>query len=106
MKYSEMDNTEIRKITYDTCPIKCTSCRDLCDEMSVGQCRKNLSEKLDKLNKIAIHQVENHLLVEIDKCNQARIKAIKENKINSEIKMWGDMQIIYGFLVKHLETIK
>lgn len=46
-KYSEMDNTEIRKITYESCPIKCTSCRALCDEMPVGQCRKNLSEKLD-----------------------------------------------------------
>ena len=47
-KYSEMDNTEIRKITYEKCPIKCTSCSALCDEMPVGQCRKNLSEKLDK----------------------------------------------------------
>lgn len=49
-KYSEMDNTEIRKITYESCPIKCTSCRALCDEIPVGQCRKNLSEKLDKQN--------------------------------------------------------
>lgn len=60
----------------------------------------------DNLNKVAIHQVENHLLVELDKCNQARIKAIKENKVDSEVKMWGDMQIIYGLLAKHLETLK
>ena len=58
------------------------------------------------LSEVAIHQVENHLLVEMDKCNLARITAIKENKVNSEVKMWGDMQDIYGLLVKHLETLK
>ena len=47
-RYSEMNNSEIKKITYETCPIKCTSCNALCNEMSVEQCRKNLSEKLDK----------------------------------------------------------
>lgn len=46
-KYCEMDNTEIRKITYENCPLKCTSCEALCDEMPVGQCRKNLSTKFD-----------------------------------------------------------
>lgn len=46
-KYGDMSNTEIRKITYEECPIKCTGCEALCDEMSVGQCRKNLSYKLD-----------------------------------------------------------
>ena len=63
-------------------------------------------EKVIQLNNIALHQVENHLLVELDKCNTARIKAIKENKIDSEIKMWSDMQVIYSMLVKHLETLK
>ena len=68
--------------------------------------RLDKEEKAIQLNEIAIHQVENHLLVELDKCNLARIKAIKENKIDSEIKMWSDMQVIYGLLVKHLETLK
>lgn len=48
MKYSEMSNAEIRKISYENCPLKCTSCSALCDEMPVGQCRKNLSQKFDK----------------------------------------------------------
>lgn len=46
--YREMNNTEIRHISYKECPIKCTGCEALCDEMSVGQCRANLSEKYDK----------------------------------------------------------
>ena len=57
-------------------------------------------------NKIAVHQVENHLLVEMDKCNQARITAIKENKIDSEIKMWEDMQVLYNMLAKYLDMLK
>jgi len=57
------------------------------------------------LNKIAVHQVKNHLLVELDKSNQARAKAEKEGKIDSEIEMWRDMQVIYGILIKQLETI-
>lgn len=52
VKYSEMDNSEIRKISYDECHLKCTGCKALCDEMPVGQCRKNLSQAFDnkKLN--------------------------------------------------------
>lgn len=52
VKYSELDNTEIRKISYEQCPLKCTGCEALCDEMPVGQCRKNLSQEFDnkKLN--------------------------------------------------------
>ena len=46
-KYSEMDNIEIRKIEYEDCPLKCTCCEALCNEMSVGQCRKNLSQAYD-----------------------------------------------------------
>lgn len=46
--YREMNNTEIRHISYEECPLKCTGCEALCNEMSVGQCRANLSEKLDK----------------------------------------------------------
>lgn len=57
------------------------------------------------LYEIAVHQVENHLLNEMDKCNQVRIKAIKENKIDSEIKMRSDMQVIYGILANHLNNI-
>ena len=46
-KYKDMNNTEIRKITYEECPLKCTGCEGLCDEMPVGQCRANLSQKFD-----------------------------------------------------------
>ena len=48
-KYAEMDNTEIRKISYEECPLKCTSCSALCNEMPVGQCRKNLSQAFDTM---------------------------------------------------------
>lgn len=48
MKYREMSNTEIRRITYEDCPLKCTSCEALCDEMPVGYCRDNLSHKFDE----------------------------------------------------------
>ena len=46
-KYCEMNNSEIRRITYENCPLKCTSCEALCDKMSVNQCRNNLSKKFD-----------------------------------------------------------
>ena len=48
MKYCDMNNTEIRKITYEQCPLKCTGCEALCNEMQVNQCRKNLSQAFDK----------------------------------------------------------
>ena len=48
MKYKEMSASDSRKIAYEECPLKCTSCEALCDEMPVGQCRKNLSEAYDK----------------------------------------------------------
>ena len=48
MEYCDMDNTEIRKITYEQCPLKCTGCAALCNEMSISQCRKNLSQAFDK----------------------------------------------------------
>lgn len=47
MKYKDMDNSQIRKISYETCPLKCVSCEALCDSMPVGQCRKNLSQAFD-----------------------------------------------------------
>lgn len=47
-KYSEMDNTEIRKITYEQCPLQCTGCEALCNEMTIYQRRKNLSQAFDK----------------------------------------------------------
>lgn len=46
--YGEMSNEEIRSISYEECPLKCTSCSALCDEMPVGQCRRNLSAAFDK----------------------------------------------------------
>ena len=46
--YEEMSNTEIRKISYEECPLKCTGCEALCNEMPEGQCRANLSEKFDR----------------------------------------------------------
>jgi len=57
-------------------------------------------------NKIAIHQVENHLFVEKEKCTQAKEKAIRENKIESEIEVWGDMADIYGDLLEHLSKME
>lgn len=49
MKYCDMNNEEIKKITYEQCPLKCTGCEALCNEMSVGQCRKNLSYAYDDI---------------------------------------------------------
>lgn len=46
-KYKGMNNIEIRKITYEECPLKCTGSEALCEEMPVGQCRDNLSQKFD-----------------------------------------------------------
>lgn len=48
MKYKDMSASEIRKITYEECPLKCTSCEALCNEMAIEQCRKNLSAAYDK----------------------------------------------------------
>lgn len=48
MKYCCMTDTEIKQITYEQCPLKCTGCTALCNEMSVCQCRKNLSQAFDK----------------------------------------------------------
>lgn len=47
-KYSEMSNAEIKKIFYEECPLKCVSRKEECDEVPIGQCRKNLSEQFDK----------------------------------------------------------
>lgn len=57
------------------------------------------------MNKIAIKNIENLLFVKEEEYNQARIKAIKENKIDSEIEMWADMQVICKCLLKHLNDI-
>jgi hypothetical protein len=48
VKYSNMSNEEIRRLSYENCPLKCTSCEPLCDKMPVGRCRDNLSKTLDK----------------------------------------------------------
>lgn len=58
MLYCEMNNTEIRKISYEECPLKCTGCKALCDEMPVGQCRKNLSQAFDNQDKTEIQWME------------------------------------------------
>lgn len=63
-------------------------------------------ELVENFGRIAIQQVENHLLAEMDKCNQARIEAIKEDKVYSEVKRWKDMQVIYGLLAKYLQTLE
>lgn len=57
------------------------------------------------MNKVAIKNIENLLFVKEEEYNQARIKAIKENKIDSEIEMWADMQVICKCLLKHLDDI-
>ena len=36
------------------------------------------------LNDVALHNVKNHIFVQNDKCNTARIKAIKDGKIESD----------------------
>jgi len=46
-KFCDMDNTEIRGITYELCPLKCVSCEALCNEMAVLHCRHNLSKAYD-----------------------------------------------------------
>jgi len=58
------------------------------------------------LNEIAVKQVENHLIVQSEECRKAKEKAIKEGKIDSEIKMWFDMEVIYLCLKKHLDELK
>lgn len=57
------------------------------------------------LNDVALHNVKNHIFVQNAKCNTARIKAIKDGKIDSEIKMWTDMQVIYGMLMEQLNQL-
>lgn len=79
---------------------------EILEALKIASELQSMDNSNDNLNEVAIHQVKNHLLVELDKCNQARIKAINENKIDSEVKMWRDMQTIYGLLAKHLKTLK
>ncbi|WP_394910530.1 hypothetical protein [uncultured Robinsoniella sp.] len=57
------------------------------------------------LNDVALHNVKNHIFVKNAECNTARIKAIKDGKIDSEIKMWTDMQVIYGMLMEQLNQL-
>lgn len=49
MKYSEMSNKEINKITFEKCPNKCCKCKSDCEDTAVGDCRKHLFENLDAL---------------------------------------------------------
>lgn len=57
------------------------------------------------LNNVALQNVKNHILSQNNICNDARIKAIKENKSDAEIKMHTDMQVIYGVLLKELNQL-
>lgn len=58
-----------------------------------------------KLNSVALQNVKNHIWLQNDICNTARIKAIKENKSDAEIKMHIDMQVIYGVLMEELNKL-
>lgn len=51
---------------------------------------------------IAMHQVKNKLLCLTDECNSARIKALNESKIYSEVQLHASMQHIYATLIKLL----
>lgn len=57
------------------------------------------------LNDVAVQNVKNHLWVQNDICNTDRINAIKEKKSDAEIKMWTDMQVIYGMLMEQLSQL-
>ena len=57
-------------------------------------------------NEIAIHNIETGLLVKLDECRKAKDKAVKERKCESEIDMWSDMQVVYGLLIKYLQSMK
>ena len=46
-KYKDMNNTEIRNICFEECPCKCTDNLDICEAVSIRQCRKHLSDQLD-----------------------------------------------------------
>ena len=57
------------------------------------------------LNDVALDNVRNHIYIQNEECNTARIKAVKESKSKSEIKMWTDMQVIYGMLMDSLNDL-
>ena len=79
-------------------------------------CDRGLSE-LDEMAKylnindiysfheVAFHNVKDQILIEIEKCNHLRIKSIKEEKADSEVKMRTDMQMIYKILLERLEQL-
>lgn len=62
--------------------------------------------KNDGYNEIAIHNVETGLLVKLDEANAAKKRAVKEGKCKSEINMWSEMQVVYGLLIKHLQSLR
>lgn len=45
MKYKDMTATEIRNITFENCPYKCSCCEKQCEQHTVAECRKHLSDK-------------------------------------------------------------
>ena len=54
-KYKDMSNTEIRKITFESCPCKCTTCSEACGATPVGACREHLSKKFDQSIKFTFY---------------------------------------------------
>jgi hypothetical protein len=46
-KYCDMNNAEIREISFDKCPCKCTVSSGACELTPVGFCRAHLSKNLD-----------------------------------------------------------
>jgi len=42
----KMDNSELRKITFDECPCKCCNAEADCDKTPVGKCREHLLNNL------------------------------------------------------------
>lgn len=98
---SKEDEDAITKILakYETdgCAVSGTS-REVIEEAVPAAMFKLDTSK--KPVQIAMHQVKMHLLCLADECNSARIKAVSESKIYSEIQYHMSMQHIYSQLAK------
>lgn len=55
-------------------------------------------------NEVACKNVDNHLYVEMRRCESAANKAIVQKKIQSESDMWRDMSQMYGELLRTLRS--
>ena len=47
------------------------------------------------VNKVAVENVRNHLFVKAINFRDAKKEAIKDNRIDSQIEMYGDMSNMY-----------